>query len=79
MAITGSLHVRLLDREKDSYGVSFAPYQPRGGAPGDQEIRGRDALKVYLLGLKIHQHIVEKALQDVERDGRCHIPNVIHE
>ncbi|MFI5341641.1 MAG: hypothetical protein ACHQ7N_17605 [Candidatus Methylomirabilales bacterium] len=76
MAITGSLHVLLLDREKDIYGVSFAPYQTRGGALGAKEIHGRDGLKEHLLGLNIHQHIIEKALQDVQRDGRCDIPNV---
>ena len=77
MAITGSLHVLLLDREKDIYGVSFAPYQTRGGGLVDEEIHGRDGLKKHLLGLNIHQHIIEKALQDVQRDGRCEIQNVL--
>ena len=78
MAITGSLHVLLFDREKDIYSVSFAPYQTRGGALGDEEIHGRDGLKKHLLRLRIHQHLIEKALQDVQRDGRCDIPNVIN-
>ena len=77
MAITGSLHVLLLDREKDIYSVSFASYQTRGRAPVDEEIHGRDGLKKHLLGLNIHQHLIEKALQDVQRDGRCEIQNVL--
>jgi hypothetical protein len=77
MATTGSLHVLLFDREKDIYNVSFAPYQRRGVALGDEEIHGRDGLKKHLLRLNIHQHLIEKALQDVQRDGRCEIQNVL--
>ena len=76
MAITGSLHVLLVDRQKDIYGVTFLPYQAGERAEGAREIQGREGLKIHLLGLRIHEHIIEKALLDVQLDGKCDIANV---
>jgi hypothetical protein len=71
----GTLHIRL-DRETDTYTVSFAPYASGGGALGETEIHGRDELKTYLLGLGIHAEIIENVSYELQREGRSHIPNV---
>ena len=76
MAITGSLHVLLVDRERDIYGVTFVPYQSGGRTKESREIQGRGELKIHLLGLRIHEHIIERALLDVQLDGKCDIANV---
>jgi len=77
MGVMGTLQVLLLDREKDIYSVSFTAYQPGRRALRAKEIHGRDGLKKHLLGLNIPEDIKEKALRDVQRDGRCDLPNLI--
>jgi hypothetical protein len=77
MGNEGSLHVLLIDRAKEIYKISFAPYQSGGEGLETKDIHGRDGFKKYLRRLKIHEDIIETALQDVQQNGTCEIPNII--
>ena len=76
MGRTGNLHIVYLDRKADTYSVSFTSYASGGGAPGGTKIHGRDGLKRHLLGMSIHEDIIERALQDAQREGKSDIPKV---
>ncbi len=77
MQVEGSLHILQLDPQKDTYSVSFAPWQGQRGALSPQQIDGQDGLTQYLRRLNIHEDIIEATLQDLRRDRRSTIPNLI--
>jgi hypothetical protein len=76
MGLMGSLHILLLDRGRATESGSFAPYQSAGGAVGAEKIHGQDRLKQYLRRSGIHEEIIEKALRDIQRDGRGDLPHL---
>ncbi len=73
----GSLHILLLDPTKDTYSITFTPYEAGGGALASQTAFGKDDLKRFLRGLKIREEFIVAALQDLQRDRTCTIARVM--